>query len=184
VLRTKRFVVASGACLAVLSMFAPASSGQEAPSASLKKGKPFSYCCLPHKGPLTDIGAVIGDFMQAVEGQGLFASIRGTMIGVYYSSPADTKPADLAWEVGFPVAEGTAPRPPLVMKEWKWPTAAVAVHKGAYAKTGETIQRLMDWIGAGGYAVAGPTMERYLNNPMQVKPEELLTEIWIPVKKK
>jgi hypothetical protein len=29
-----------------------------------------------------------------------------------------------------------------------------------------------------------PLLERYLNNPMQVKPEELRTEIWIPCGKK
>jgi len=58
------------------------------------------------------------------------------------------------------------------------------VHIGPYAKTGETIQRLMDWIKAQGYIAAGPILERYLNNPMQVKPEELRTEIWIPAWKK
>jgi effector-binding domain-containing protein len=36
----------------------------------------------------------------------------------------------------------------------------------------------------GGYVADGPLLERYLNNPMQVKPEELRTEIWIPCAKK
>ncbi len=180
----KHLALVSGVCLVVLSSFVAAAFAEEAPFASLKEGKPFSYCCLPHKGPLTDMGAVIGEFMQAMQGQGLFASVRDTMIGVYYSSPADTKPAELTWEVGFPVAGGTAPQPPLVIKEWKFPACAICMHKGAYDKTGETIRRLIDWVKANGYAVAGPTLERYLNNPMQVKPEELLTEIWIPVKKK
>ncbi len=42
----------------------------------------------------------------------------------------------------------------------------------------------MDWIKAQGLTAAGPILERYLNNPMQAKPEDLRTEIWIPVKKK
>jgi effector-binding domain-containing protein len=183
-MKAKHFMFSVAAGLIVLVSLAAVSIGQEAPFAAVKESKPFVYCCLPHKGPLADIGTVIGEFMQAVQGQGLFASVRGTMIGVYYNSPAETKPADLAWEVGFPVAEGTAAKLPLVLKEWKHPASAVCMHKGTYAKTGETIGRLMAWVKANGYVVAGPTLERYMNNPMQVKSEELLTEIWVPVRKK
>jgi len=183
-MKTKRLPPRIGVFVIVMSFFFIASHGQEAPFASLKQGKPFSYCCMAYQGPLTDMGAVIPRFMQAMQGQNLFPSIRGPMIGVYYNSPADTKPADLQWEVGFPVAEGTATQPPLVMKDWKYMSAAVAVHKGAYAKSGETIQRLIDWIKDKGLVVAGPMLERYLNNPTQVKPEELLTEIWVPVSRK
>jgi len=154
------------------------------PFASIKDVEPFTYCCIVHRGPITDISGVIGQLMQVMQGQGLFASIRGPMVGVYYNSPADTKPEALLWEVGFPLAEGATPQAPLEKKEWKYASVAAAVHKGPYAKAGETIQRLMDWIKAQGYLIAGPTMERYLNNPMQVKPEELQTEIWMPVKKK
>ena len=155
-----------------------------APFATIKEVKPFAYCCIVHKGPLAEISAVIGQLMQAVQAQNLFPLFRGSMIGVYYNSPADTKPGELLWEVGFPLAEGAKPQAPLELKEWKYPTVATAVHKGPYAKAGETIQRLMDWAKAKGYAIAGPTLERYLNNPMQVKPEELRTEIWIPAKRK
>jgi AraC family transcriptional regulator len=165
---------------------APGNTPQKSPEpfASIQEVKPFVYCCIVHKGPLADMSAVIGQLMQAMQGQNLFASIQGPVVGVYYNSPADTKPGELLWEVGFPVAEGATPQSPLGKKEWKYASVATAVHKGPYAKAGETIQRLMDWAKAKGYAIAGPTMERYLNNPMQVKPEELRTEIWIPVKRK
>ncbi len=178
--RAQRFAI----LIIFMSLLFTVSYGQEAPFASFKQGKPFSYCCITYKGPFTDIGTVISRLMQSMQSQNLFPGVRGPMMGVYYNSPADTKPADLQWEVGFPVAEGTAVQPPLVMKDWKYISAAFAVHKGAYAKSGETVVRLMDWISAKGYVVAGPLLERYMNNPMQVKPEELLTEIWVPVSKK
>jgi AraC family transcriptional regulator len=183
-MKRKRNALLSAVLITAMSLFVVASRGQEAPFASLKQEKLFPYCCIAYKGPITDIGTVISRFMQAMQGQNLFPSVRGPMIGVYYNSPADTKPADLEWEVGFPVAEGTTAQPPLAVKNWKFMSVAVAVHKGAYAKTGDTIQRLLNWISEKGYVVAGPTLERYLNNPMQVKPEELLTEILIPVTKK
>jgi effector-binding domain-containing protein len=154
------------------------------PFASIKEIKPFAYCAIAHKGPLADISNVIGQLMQAMQGQSLFASIRGPMVGVYYNSPDQVKPEELSWEVGFQVSEQASPQPPLEKKTWNYPIVAAAVHTGTYAKVGETIQRLMQWLGAQGYDVAGPILERYLNNPMQVKPEELRTEIWIPASKK
>jgi len=184
-------VLAAAACLLAGPFLTPPNiaaqntppKAQE-PFAAVKEVKPFPYCAIAHKGPLTDMSAVIGQLIQAMQGQNLFAWIRGTMFGVYYNSPADTAPGELIWEVGFPLAEGAAPQPPLVKKDWKYPTVAVAVHKGPYAKVGETIQKLMDWMKGQGYTAAGPVLERYLNNPMQVKPEELQTEVWIAAAKK
>lgn len=172
--------------LAMVASFVAVSAANTAqePFASIKNIQPFAYACIEHKGPMTDIGGVISQLMQAMQGQNVFSTVRGPMIGVYYNSPGQVKPEELIWEVGFPVIEQTAPQAPLIKKVWKHPTVAVALHVGPYAKTGETIQKLMAWVGAKGYAVDGPMLERYLNNPMQVKPEELQTEIWIPVKKK
>jgi AraC family transcriptional regulator len=150
------------------------------PFASIKEIKLFSYCSIAHKGPLTDVGAVIGELMQAMQGQNMFASIRGTMIGVYYNSPAQVKPEELSWEIGFEIDEKASPKPPLEKKSWTYPIVAAAVHIGPYAKVHETIERLTDWMKDKGYTAHGPVLERYLNNPMQVKPEELRTEIWIP----
>ncbi|MGD1010714.1 MAG: GyrI-like domain-containing protein [Candidatus Aminicenantales bacterium] len=162
----------------------PTPRQSQEPFASMKETAPFTYCSIAHKGPLTDISAVIGQLMQAMQGQSLFASVRGPMIGIYDNTPGKVKPEDLSWEVGFQVAEQASPQAPLTKKTWNYPAVAAAVHTGPYAKTGETIQRLMDWIKAQGLTAAGPILERYLNNPMQVKPEELRTEIWIPVRKK
>ncbi|MEN6311045.1 MAG: GyrI-like domain-containing protein [Acidobacteriota bacterium] len=160
-----------------------ASTKSPEPFASVKKVEPFTYCCIAHKGPLTDVGTVIGQFMQAMQAQGLFAGIRGPMVGVYYNSPGEVKPEELSWEVGFTMAPEAAPKAPIEKKEWKYLTVAAAVHAGPYANIGETYQRLGEWIKSRGYKVCGPTLDRYLNNPMQVKPEELRTEIWIPVEK-
>jgi len=70
------------------------------PFASIKKVEPFTYCSVAHKGPLTDMRAVIGQFMQA---QGLFAGVRGVMIGVYNNSPGEVKPEELRTEIWIPV---------------------------------------------------------------------------------
>jgi effector-binding domain-containing protein len=56
---------------------------------------------------------------------------------------------------------------------------------GSYETTGETIRKIMDWMEANRYSQAGPILERYLDmNPSEIKPEDLRTEILVPIKKK
>lgn len=158
-------------------------SGQEQ-FASIKEVQPFTYCCIAHTGPISDMTNVIGQLIQAMQQQNIFSAIRGPMIAVYYSilTAADSK--DFSWEVGFIVTEQTMPQAPLVKRVWSHTPVASATHVGPYQKVGETIEKLAAWIDSQGYAADKPLMERYLNSPMQVKPEELRTEIWIPVVKK
>jgi effector-binding domain-containing protein len=152
---------------------------------TVKDVEPFPYCAIAHKGPYTDMTAVIGTLIGAMQAQGLFPQIRGPMVGVYYNWPGDTKPQDLSWEAGFIVGPQAAPQPPLVKKIWEHKTVAVALHVGPYDKAGATIGKITAWMKAQGYEESGPILERYLDmNPMAVKPEDLRTEIWVPCKKK
>jgi effector-binding domain-containing protein len=152
---------------------------------TIKDVAPFAYCAVPHKGPYTDMSAVIGQLINAMQTQGLFSQIRGPMVGVYYNSPGETPSGDLAWEAGFIIAAGATPQPPLEKKTWEHKTVAVALHVGPYEKCGETVARIMTWLSAGGYEAAGPVLDRYLDmNPMAIKPEERRTEIWVPCKRK
>jgi AraC family transcriptional regulator len=157
---------------------------QDETEPSLKDVEPFAYCAIAHKGPLSDMSSVIGQLIQEMQNQNLFSAIRGPMVGIYPQDPTQTDPAELSWEVGFIVTAQAEPRAPLIKKVWDRPTVAAIVHIGPYGKIGETIGRLVAWMKAGGNVADGPLLERYLNNPMQVKPEELRTEIWIPCAKK
>jgi effector-binding domain-containing protein len=168
---------------ALAALAVPARSQELA--VTVKDIEPFPYCAIAHKGPYSDIGAVIGQLIGAMQAQALFPQVRGVMIGVYYNSPGDTKPADLSWEVGFVVSAQAAPQPPLLKKVWEHKTVAVAMHVGPYDKTGAAIEKITAWLAAHGYKAGGPILERYFDqNPMAVKPEDLRTEIWIPCVKK
>lgn len=166
------------------SAFAAAGAAQDV-AITVKDVEPFPYCAVSHKGPYTDMTAVIGELIEAMQAQGLFPQIRGPMVGVYYNWPGDTKPEDLSWEAGFAIAAQATPQLPLVKKIWEYKTVAVALHVGPYDKGGAVVERIMAWLAAHGYEAAGPVLERYLDmNPMAVKPEDLRTEIWVPCKKK
>ena len=152
---------------------------------TVKDVEPFPYCAIAHRGPYTDMGTVIGELVGAMQAQGLFPLVRGPVVGVYFNSPADTRPADLAWEAGFIVAAEATAQPPLVKKSWEYRTVAAALHVGPYDQAGIVIGKMMGWLAANGYEAAGPILERYLDqNPAAIKPEALRTEIWIPVAKR
>jgi len=57
------------------------------------------------------------------------------------------------------------------------------LHKGAYEGLKESYQKVMDWIIENNYTIANkPPFEKYLNrDPRRTKPENLKTEIYIPV---
>jgi len=55
------------------------------------------------------------------------------------------------------------------------------VHHGPYESCEPTYQKLFTWIETKGLHISGPIREVYLNDPRLVKPEEILTEIFVPV---
>lgn len=145
--------------------------------------EPFVYFCIRYKGPFSQIQEAIGRLMEAAGQQNI--APQGPLIGIYYSSPAEVSPDALEWEVGFPVTPQAFVQAPLEKKEWNFTKVALALHKGSYETTGDTVTKILDWMDANGYVQDGPMLERYLDmDPSSVRPENLRTEIWIPVKKK
>ena len=169
---------------AILSGLALAAAGA-AQNVTVKDVEPFPYCAIAHKGPYSDMTAVIGELIGAMQAQSLFTQVRGPMVGVFYNWPGATKPEDLSWEVGFVITAQATPQLPLLKKVWEHKTVAVALHVGPYDQGGAVVEKVMAWMAAQGYEADGPVLERYLDmNPMAVKPADLRTEMWIPCKKK
>jgi len=150
---------------------------------TVEQVEPFVYFCLRHKGPFTEVEEVVRRLMHESGLQNVIPA--GPLMGIYYNNPAEVKPEELEWEMGFPVTAQTLVQPPLEKKEWNFTQVASCLHKGSYESTGDTIMKILDWMEANGYVQAGPILERYLDmNPSELKPEDLKTEIWIPVQKK
>jgi effector-binding domain-containing protein len=171
--------------LAVFCLAAGFGLGQtqpDTPKIGLIELQPFTYVCIPHRGPISDMAAVIGALMQAMGSQRLFPP-TGPMMGVYYTAPGGAQ-ADFLWEIGFPVSAQASAQKPLEKKNWTFTTVASAMHVGPYDQTAALFPKIMIWLAAQGYAPAGPVVERYLDmNPNLAKPEELRTEIWVPCRK-
>lgn len=59
--------------------------------------------------------------------------------------------------------------------------ALKAIHKGPYAKLGETYAKVMPYMDAQKLKSSGPPWEVYINDPQTTPEEELVTEIYFPL---
>lgn len=153
------------------------------PDVTTQEVSPFTYCCISHKGPFTEIEQIIGQVISAMQSQNVMPG--GPMIGVYHNSPEQVKPEDLEWEIGFPITPQAFVQSPLEKKQWEFTLVATTIHTGPYEETGESYGRIFEWMEANQYAQTGPVLERYLVTPTpDTKPEDLRAEIWVPCTKK
>lgn len=84
-------------------------------------------------------------------------------------------------EVAFPVPEGTLPGPGMQVYTLPGGRMARTYHRGPYEACEPTYLQLFAWLEEQGLAITGPMREMYLNDPHEVPPEEILTEILAPV---
>jgi effector-binding domain-containing protein len=60
-------------------------------------------------------------------------------------------------------------------------TMAKILSKGPYEECGPAYERLYSWIAENGKRVSGPLREVYLNDPNEVPPSEIITEIYAQI---
>jgi len=58
---------------------------------------------------------------------------------------------------------------------------AKIIHKGPYEKCEKAYDEIFQWIIDNGYGVSGPVREVYTNDQEVVEPEELITEVYVPI---
>jgi AraC family transcriptional regulator len=137
---------------------------------------------LPHRGAYQDIGRAFQEIAAIFTARGLWAQ-AGPMVGVYHSDPSSVPEADLRSHAGVQV--DAAFGMPDVLEEVILPGGphAVMLYVGPYAGLPAAWDAL--------YGNALPASERlpaehasfevYLNDPTQVAPEALRTEICVPL---
>ena len=132
------------------------------------------------KGSYEKIPEHMQDVGQWVIDDGL--EMTGMVYGSYFNSPEEVPEDKLEYELGFSfdgdlkLQEGK-----LGFKEIPEHTVLSAMHKGPYTEVGPVIHAIAEYAVKNGYDIVGPVTEIYLNDPNEVEPEELLTEVRFPV---
>jgi len=134
------------------------------------------------------------ELMTAVAGAGLLSEVR-TRIGLFPDVPKAPNDAQCRYLAGalfghdLAAGRGSCTRPPIPLTgSLAWMTLApgrhaVFTHVGPYDTLHRSWQAIYrDWLPASGEVLRlAPTMEVSINSPDDVLPEELRTEIWIPL---
>lgn len=102
----------------------------------------------------------------------------GPPFGMYHNM--DMQHLDV--EIGFPVAQKALGRGDIKAGELPAGKYASCVYTGPYDKVSEGWEALMGWVGAHHHQPVGPYLEVYLNDPAEVPPEQLLTQILVGLK--
>jgi len=144
--------------------------------------KPTLVFGMTKAGPYKIIAEMIPVLREFTEGK---TEIIGAPIFVCHESAEEAMEAgrngSAEVEAAVPIAEKIEETSE--MKNYTLPGGRFAkiAHKGRYEDCGLAYQKLFRWIAENKKQVIGPTREHYLNDPHEVKPEEILTEIFAPI---
>ena len=132
---------------------------------------------LPNYGHLGELFAAIGPYLGKVH-----APMSGPPVTIYHDK--EFKEADVDVEVAFPLWRAVKGEGEFVFKELPgYEKAASVMYKGPYEGLGKAYNTILRWVEANGYHVIGPNREIYFNEPAKTKPEDLVTEVQVPVEK-
>ena len=105
------------------------------------------------------------------------------VIGISHDDPRVTEEAKCRFDACLTVEGDFEPEGEVGRKTIAGGRYAVFLHQGPYERMGPTYESIFkDWLPASGEQLREePSFELYLNGPEEVKPEDLRTEIWIPL---
>ena len=138
-----------------------------------------------HVGPYIEVGEAWGKLMKWGWNKMMFG--KPETFGLSHDDPDVTPPDRLRYDACMVVKPGTKVKGEIQLIDLPADTFAVTTHHGEYQGLAATYGRLFghvaeEKIHGRRYRLGDPpSREVYLNDPRKTKPEDLLTEIWMPV---
>lgn len=135
-----------------------------------------------HVGSYMQIPEAFRRLNEIVTANGL--AKKGTMlIGIYRDDPSTTPEDKLRSDAAITISDNTRLPPGLSRMVIPAGRYAHSVHRGSYAGLGEVWNHLRnEWLPRSGETPAdGFSYEVYRNTPMTAKPEDLVTDIYLPL---
>jgi AraC family transcriptional regulator len=146
---------------------------------------PVRVAFMRHVGPYSEVGAVWDKLLPVLGKEGRLGGDT-LILGICHDDPEVTPPDKIRYDACVTVDESFVPEADIGVQILDGGDYAVATHFGPYDKLGETYTRLMGgWLPRSGYELRScPCFEVYLNDPQGTEPEDLLTDIYVPLKSK
>lgn len=162
--------------------FKPQTQGGAEMEMKIVKREPTRVAFVRHIGPYEDCGEAWGKLCGWAGRRGLFGP--GTvMLGISYDDPEVTPTEKIRYDACITVDEPVEPEGDIGVQTLRGGEYAMTVHKGPYEKLIETYGRISgEWApGSGRVVSSDPCLEVYLNDPHRTPPDQLRTEIYVPL---
>lgn len=158
-------------------------TGAIAMDVTIERRKPLRVAYARATGPYTQSSTEAWNKLMALGGpKGLFRP-GARYFGVGHDDPSTTAPELIRYDACVSVGPEVEPEGELGVMELPGGDYAVARHKGPYEEMEKSYMWLYGvWLPQSGREPApGPGYEEYLNSPENTPPQELLTEISLPL---
>lgn len=144
---------------------------------------PMTAASIAHSGSYMEVGKAFESLYTWLVSNDLMKDTQ-RMIGIYYDDPSAVPEADLRSKAGAVLASSPELRPPFEYTDIKGGEYAVLRHKGPYAGISAAYNWFYGtWLPESGRETADvPGFEDYLNSPQDTAPNDLLTDIYMPLK--
>lgn len=167
-----------------VTQFTRTTAGERSMEVTIKKLEKMDIAFVRHIGPYKECRGAWEKLCGALGAKGLL-NPPGQFVGVCYDDPDVTPEDKIRYDASMILSAPVEPEGELGVQSLGGGEYAMAVHKGPYEKLSETYAYLCGvWAPEAGRALQSePSLEFYLNDPQQTPPEELLTEVYIPLDK-
>jgi len=134
-----------------------------------------------YKGNVEYMGILLDKIMAWAEVNKI--QIVGPPFSIYYSSPQNTSPEEMIYDMGIPVSKDTelSDESEIRVVDLLEHRVLSTIHKGSYENLADSYKEMVDYSIKHNYDIIGSPKEIYFNSPYEVSEEELLTEIQFPV---
>ena len=148
----------------------------------IEKIEPMKVAFVRNIGPYEECEVAWKKLCDWAGPRGLFGP-KTDMLGISYDNPEVTPPEKIRYDACISVDDTVQPEGEVGIQEIRGGEYAVTTHKGPYGKLAETYSRLFgEWASQSGRVLSsGPCLEFYRNDPGRTPPEELITDIYVPL---
>lgn len=149
----------------------------------IREVPPLYLATLEHRGPYPEIARAFQSLYAIIGANGLFPKV-GHGVAVYFDDPGSTPASELRSLAGATLPAGTELPASLTAHEVPGGRMAVLTYKGPYSGLPGIYDYIYGtWLAASDAEPADhPSFEVYLNDPTDTAPEDLLTEVCVPLR--
>jgi AraC family transcriptional regulator len=156
--------------------------GRRPMDVSIKPLAPLRVAFMRHVGPYSTVGETWDRFLPVLGKDGRLDG-ECMILGICHDDPEVTPSEKIRYDACVSVDGSFMPDGDIGVQVIPGGDYAMTTHFGPYEKVGETYARLFgQWLPRSGRELRGtPCFEVYLNDPHSTEPEDLLTDIYVPL---